>query len=1095
MADLAKIKRNVGRMVEQGAPESDIDEYISGEGVNLADVRAFKGGPSPDVQKEVKFRQKLGAGGMGMGLADNLSFGAFNPVSAGLAAAGKTAVKALTGQPTDIAGDYRFERDVLDGLLKEGRDERGLGGTVGEIALSIPFLGGKAAAGAAGAVAGQVASNLAQLGTLAKQGAAYGGIYGFNSARGGVGEHIENTALNAGAGAVLAPGLKLGIDGASKVAQLPAQVGRYLTSRSADDIANVQAREADFAQAGVRSFGPAITESPTQRRTAAGLAGSVFGAPLRREAQGAVDDATAAVQRSVREPIGFQPVNDVGAEIQQTLKRNLVERSIPSNEVAGMASDDLARITGPIDDRGFAPPPPKVDPIPPRQVDPVPPQAVNPDELAFEIAKPRTVQRGEVRPVYPEMKDAPINPELANRANLLEREAEVLRATAMRTSQQFDEIAAARGKNGEEYWQLVGRGQKFGGVTDPEARAVYEAAVKANTAFEQASAAVREAKSAATKSQEDAWRESVRQAHAKASADAEGQYIRESAAATREAQEATQAARQRAILQAEADAQAKAQAETARLRAEAEYQAKLATQRAEAEAMAKYEADRRSVPGFEPGRSRESYPTEFDAAYTQLNRETPTFQRNPVGGGGISGSKSPTNTERLLEEFAGEMRSANKLKGYKGGSVFGAENMPRPDFLTGMREKLGDDIAGRLESYMQSRSRQITPGPQGLRDLGTAIRRAKQQAQRPQFPAQPMPERAAALARLEGAIKSDYYQFMRETGPKGQRLVDMTQNVDSEYGKFVTEFRKPLAKLFDTDKVSPLEAMNRITKAAEDGDLRMLRSYMRVMSEKGDPAKGAGAVVAHLTNNASDLGTFVKGYSALSDDVKAVLFVGDKGKTMRQSLDRVARVAERLAPYEKALKAGGGVDLTNRTNIYVGLSAMAHPVLTAALSAGAIGASKFMASPRYSAWLTRAAQAKTRQAVSVEYGRLAAFLSRDTELPEAFKAQILEAAKTGKAPEQKDRPPGMMKLGGPKEGDTEAAQQQPEDDGGMADVIAKAAQSKGIDLERAKPQDVIDAAWDASPTDRMGEAIEFIAKRHGLRLPWESDDENKRARP
>lgn len=42
MADLAKIKRNVAKMVSMDAPETDIDEYISGEGVTIGDVRAFK---------------------------------------------------------------------------------------------------------------------------------------------------------------------------------------------------------------------------------------------------------------------------------------------------------------------------------------------------------------------------------------------------------------------------------------------------------------------------------------------------------------------------------------------------------------------------------------------------------------------------------------------------------------------------------------------------------------------------------------------------------------------------------------------------------------------------------------------------------------------------------------------------------------------------------------------------------------------------------------------------------------------------------------------------------------------------------------------
>lgn len=47
MADLARIKGNVARMVGQNAPTEDIDRYIASEGVTLDDVRSFK--PSDDV--------------------------------------------------------------------------------------------------------------------------------------------------------------------------------------------------------------------------------------------------------------------------------------------------------------------------------------------------------------------------------------------------------------------------------------------------------------------------------------------------------------------------------------------------------------------------------------------------------------------------------------------------------------------------------------------------------------------------------------------------------------------------------------------------------------------------------------------------------------------------------------------------------------------------------------------------------------------------------------------------------------------------------------------------------------------------------------
>jgi hypothetical protein len=46
--DLGRIKRNVGKMVEQGAPEDEIDAYISAEGTNVDAIKAFKP-QQPDV--------------------------------------------------------------------------------------------------------------------------------------------------------------------------------------------------------------------------------------------------------------------------------------------------------------------------------------------------------------------------------------------------------------------------------------------------------------------------------------------------------------------------------------------------------------------------------------------------------------------------------------------------------------------------------------------------------------------------------------------------------------------------------------------------------------------------------------------------------------------------------------------------------------------------------------------------------------------------------------------------------------------------------------------------------------------------------------
>lgn len=93
MADLDKVKRNVQKMVSMNAPETDIDQYISGEGVSIDEVRNHKiGGVTPPnpVQQSVQSiksgvrgsAEKLNRGSIVGGTAQTLNTGfetAFSP--------------------------------------------------------------------------------------------------------------------------------------------------------------------------------------------------------------------------------------------------------------------------------------------------------------------------------------------------------------------------------------------------------------------------------------------------------------------------------------------------------------------------------------------------------------------------------------------------------------------------------------------------------------------------------------------------------------------------------------------------------------------------------------------------------------------------------------------------------------------------------------------------------------------------------------------------------------------------------------------------------------------------------------------------------
>ena len=983
MADLAKIKRNVAKMVGQNAPETDIDAYIGSEGVRLDAVRSFKGG-SATTKDDADFAEKMGAGGMGLRLADSLSLGAFTPVSSAIGAAGKTAIKAVTGQPTDFVGDYTRERDTQDELLRRSRDGGGLPGHAAELALSLPFMGGKAALDAAGSALAPVARSTFQrfVTDPAKAGAAYGAVYGANSARGGIGEHVEGTAIGGASGAILGPALHGGMNMLARVPGAVNQGWRKVTGRSADNVAE-NARIADEMQAaGITPFGPAIADQGAGGFAARGLANSMVGGRVRGGAERTIGEIEGAAQNALSRHTDGRPVNDLGAETQQTLRHNLAERSRSRDELARMPPDEIARITGPIDERGFSPPPPRVDPIQPRPVAPIRPDPVDPFQVPFEAVRPRPVKRGEVKPSYPSREDAPVSTRLVQEVEAANRTHAVTSAEMQTAGRRFDELAAQAGESPEVVFNTVNvqfNRNKYG----PEVAKAFDDLVAMQKATDEARRRVEFVQRSVELERDKTWRQSVKEAHTKAEHEVETAYMREQQVAAREANEATQAQRTAAV-RAEEIKRAEAAAEqTARARAESEAEAIAATQRAQAKAQAEHEATRETRPGFETGRSRETYPTEFDAAYEQLNRNTPTFQRNPMGGRGMSGSDTPTATEGLMHELALQARASGKLKGYKGTSVFGETGVPRPEFLAVMEKSFGREVSDLLQTSMLQRAKgQPTGGPQALRDLNTAVRRAKQEAQRvgtsPLYPGQPMPERAANLARLEGVLKEDYHRFMRETGPGGERLSGMVRNVDAQYGKHLDDMRKPLAKIFG-DKVEPMQAMDRLVKAANDGDLSVLRPFMRVLNEKAEPMKGVAAILTHATGGARTIDDFVKGYRGLSKDALDVMMTSDASKALRGQLDTLARYGEMMQPYSKAIGRAkqGGVRVEHLPA--VGAIAMGHALPLLAVYGGASVTSRFLSSPRYVRWLTEAARVRTPLELEKHVAKLAFMTGRDTE--------------------------------------------------------------------------------------------------------------------
>ena len=174
------------------------------------------------------------------------------------------------------------------------------------------------------------------------------------------------------------------------------------------------------------------------------------------------------------------------------------------------------------------------------------------------------------------------------------------------------------------------------------------------------------------------------------------------------------------------------------------------------------------------------------------------------------------------------------------------------------------------------------------------------------------------------------YRFMEEAGPQGVRAAAMTRDMRHAYAtEYLQELRRPLSKLFGSqDKpVDPIAAMDRLSAAARDGNLTLLRPFMRVLREKGsqtDPERAVAALIQHMTGNVGSLSEFVKGFGQISQESRSVLFQGSRGVALRRELERFERIFPRLQRYENAVNQGGGLDLTSRGNMLLGAWAVAN---------------------------------------------------------------------------------------------------------------------------------------------------------------------------
>lgn len=218
MADIARIKGNIAKMIAQNAPETDIDAYVSSEGVSLDQLRAPTQQPDKYQQAAIDEQKSLKDAGIDPGagytrrLAHGATFGADNTVLAAL----QTPLEMFK-RGVGPGEAYNYAKAREDQIMGDARKNTGALGTALEIGGGVGSGIGLARGGATfgsllGPEAGIAARSLASAGDAAALGGFSGGMEG-----NGLAERGENALKGAALGGAVGgatPGV-LGLLGAA----------------------------------------------------------------------------------------------------------------------------------------------------------------------------------------------------------------------------------------------------------------------------------------------------------------------------------------------------------------------------------------------------------------------------------------------------------------------------------------------------------------------------------------------------------------------------------------------------------------------------------------------------------------------------------------------------------------------------------------------------------------------------------------------------------------------------------------------------------------------------------------------------------------
>lgn len=316
MADLARIKRNVAKMVGMGAPEADIDAYIGQEGVTIDQVRAYKGEP-------IKIAGKVTPQTSVPGPSSNVEIAPQAPQAAPPVNLASATAATLNG----ITGSVPFLNNISDAIM--GAGSQLMGGSYADTVAGLQRRRQELAQQAPlSAIAGNVAGVLAPFGAASKSKVLADAL---GMGEGNLLQRAGNFGLS-GAGYAGLQGESHGQDQASVLSDM------MLGGATAAPIPLAGAALRAGSEAAWNAVAPKIGAAFNPVKEAARRGGSAF---VRDQRAG---DVVTAADEQVAAEAGIPLLNaDRGGETTRALARSVANQSPEARSAINKVADERFR--------------------------------------------------------------------------------------------------------------------------------------------------------------------------------------------------------------------------------------------------------------------------------------------------------------------------------------------------------------------------------------------------------------------------------------------------------------------------------------------------------------------------------------------------------------------------------------------------------------------------------------------------------------------------------------------------------------------------------------------------------------------------------